>query len=368
MALDRLVPVSTTPGAVKGDAFMDAAQEELTGLWNRSCILLSGVGGTANAITASVTPAINAGLQSGMMFLLTPASNNTLAVTLKLDSEPPYAVVDKDQVALAASDLLATRTYLLLFLGSISSFIVLTEVGDVSIPTSYVDTQQFTGSGTWTRPSRANAESITRIFGWGAGGGGGAGATGAGGGGGERGERWVPTLSLGATETVTIPGGGAIGVAGGNATFGTWLTCYGGGAGNSTGGGGGGGGNVAAGANGTLGGGSPGGAGGGLMGGAGGSAGVGGSSLSGGGGATLFAGGTGIDGGGGGAGGGASGSAGGQSLRGGGGGGGGSGGTGGSSTEGGSGGNVGSAGAAPAGGGGGNAAGGRGEIWVITFI
>jgi len=90
MALDRLLPVSTTPGAVTGDSYMDAVQEEVTGLWDRSVITLTGVSGT-NTITATVTPALTAGLVSGMMFILIPAATNTTAVTLNganvLDAE-----------------------------------------------------------------------------------------------------------------------------------------------------------------------------------------------------------------------------------------------------------------------------------------
>jgi hypothetical protein len=103
------------------------------------------------------------------------------------------------------------------------------------------DYQAFTGSGTWTKPSGFGSEARAFIQVWGAGGGGGrANASGnaGGGGGGAYVERWILLSSLGSTETVTIGAAGAggasndtNGTAGGNTTFGAWLTGYGGGGG-----------------------------------------------------------------------------------------------------------------------------------------
>lgn len=107
------------------------------------------------------------------------------------------------------------------------------------------DYQDFTSSGTWTRPSGAGSASVTLVACWGAGGGGGY-SDGGGGGGGAYAERWFQTSTLGSTESVSIGSGGTGGTsgtaatAGGNSSFGSWLTAYGGGAGASNGGGGGG--------------------------------------------------------------------------------------------------------------------------------
>jgi len=117
--------------------------------------------------------------------------------------------------------------------------------------------QTFTSSGTWSKPTGGT---LTRIQVWGGGGSGAKGqSTGShgGGGGGAYNELWIPTASLGSTETVTIGDGGAAqtvantaGNPGTNTTFGAFLTGYaGGGGGWITGGGGGaggGGGGVAA--------------------------------------------------------------------------------------------------------------------------
>lgn len=247
---------------------------------------------------------------------------------------------------------------------------------------SALDVQKFTSSGTWTKPSSGTA---VFVFGWGGGGSGGKGSSsvraGGGGGGGGYSEKWFLLSELLSSETVTIGAGGTAktsastpGSAGGNTTFGSKLTAYGGGGGFSTGSntgfaGGGGGGALGAGANGASG---VAGAGGAFGGGTGG----------------IEQGGAGGDGtgwGGGGGGGGDTSSTsgnGGRSLYGGGGGSGGSDddgiGTAGVSVRAGNGGagalgnNNASDGAAPAGGGGGSrngtsGAGGRGELWVITF-
>lgn len=114
------------------------------------------------------------------------------------------------------------------------------------------DTQTFTADDTWTKPAGG---SLAFIQCWGGGGSGGRGQAnnaGGGGGGGAYTERWIALSSLGATESVTIGTGGVAqtsattaGNVGGNTTFGSLLTAYGGGAGDgditAAGGGGGGG-------------------------------------------------------------------------------------------------------------------------------
>lgn len=251
----------------------------------------------------------------------------------------------------------------------------LCEDGTFKLPVSASasNLQTFSGSGTWTKPAGGT---IAYIRAWGGGGGGTTYSTpdGGGGGGGGYNELWIPLSSLGATETVTIGGGGTTGTtgtAGGNSTFGAWLKAWGGGGGNGVaamsgnGAGGGGGGQTSAGGNGSSG---TGGNGGGPVGGGGGNGAPGGDGFSGGGGGgdNGFAGGNGnIGGGGGGAS--ASGGDGGNSIYGGGGGAGGSANTGGKSIYGGAGGDSNVAGTAPGGGGGWNKAGAAGKIIVFVF-
>lgn len=112
------------------------------------------------------------------------------------------------------------------------------------------DSQTFTASGTWTKPASAPASALVIVEAWGGGGGGGriSGLAGGGGGGGYMTEIFTAG-DLTATVTVTVGAGGpgrttstGNGTAGGNSTFGSYVTAYGGGGGGQSGNGNGGGG------------------------------------------------------------------------------------------------------------------------------
>ncbi|MFO0520891.1 MAG: hypothetical protein ACK515_10775, partial [bacterium] len=108
-----------------------------------------------------------------------------------------------------------------------------------------IDYQAFTsvGAGTWTKPAGATANDLVLIMAWGAGAGGGSlTGNGFGGGGGACSFLFTTAGRLSATESVSVGTGGtgaALGVqsgnAGGNSTFGSFVTALGGGPGQTGG-------------------------------------------------------------------------------------------------------------------------------------
>lgn len=117
--------------------------------------------------------------------------------------------------------------------------------GGAGAPTwgSVIDYQPFTATGTWTKPSGLASGAIVIVEVWAAGGGGSRANTstdnvGGGGGGGGYFAFYKLASELGATETITVggggtgaTGGGGNGGNGGNSSFGSWVIAYGGGAG-----------------------------------------------------------------------------------------------------------------------------------------
>jgi hypothetical protein len=116
----------------------------------------------------------------------------------------------------AASTNLTTKAYVDAAVGS---------AGGSGAPSNF---QVFRSSGTWTKPGSG---SMAYVECWGGGGSG----TMYGGAGGGKGYAWFPLSSLTASVAVTVGSGGTSGAAGGNTTFGSYLTANGGAAGSSGG-------------------------------------------------------------------------------------------------------------------------------------
>ena len=198
---------------------------------------LTAIGGTANAVTASLAPALDGdGLLDGMTFTLTWGAANTGGVTLAINGGSPVPVLGPNGLALPAASVGDGLRSQITYIGG--DFVMLSPTllsgGVGGVRYSFT----FTASGTWTKPTDLPDATPVTIQLW-AGGGGGS-STGGGGGGGFA-TRIIRAEDLGATVTVTIGAGGAANAVGGNSTFGAALTAYGGGAAGSAVGGGGGG-------------------------------------------------------------------------------------------------------------------------------
>ncbi len=314
-------------------------------LFDASALPLTAVGGTANAVTATLDPPLDGGgLVDGMKFEITWGAANNAGVTLALNGGSAVAVLDAAGTALIAGSVGAGLRSFLEYIGGSFRILspLLTSGGGAS---RYF--WQFTASDTWLKPSGLDDDTMVMIEAWAGGGGGSSATSGGGGGGGGYIRRWLRLGALPSSVTVTVGAGGAVNTNGQNSTFGSFLTAYQGVAGSGTDGGRGGGGTT----NGRLGSGN---AGVGSAGTAGGDATM--ETGGGGGGSAATSGNT-------------AGGSGGAALRGGGGGGGsrnasGALGQGGPSVFGGDGGAQDLPGVAPAGGGGRNAAGARGEVRV----
>jgi hypothetical protein len=230
MSIDRLIPTSGT--GVTGTAFADAIQDEVTGLWGNSVIPLTDVAGTGDAITATVSPALTDGLAAGMNFWLVATADNTGPATIAIGAEDPVDLVDDDGLALGAALVKDGRRYLLSFDGT--AMRVLGTSGQKRI----ADYQTFTADGTWNKPAGTpdDAIVIVEVIGGGAGGNGSYG----GGGGGEYKRTVFRAGDISSSETVSVATAVAVGTAGNNSSFGSWLTAYGGGTGSYAGGAGGG--------------------------------------------------------------------------------------------------------------------------------
>lgn len=235
----RLLPSSATPPPVTGPDYMDAVAREVAGLWNRSVCVLTGLGGTANAITATVTPALIGPVVEGMLFQLTPGANNSGAATLSIGGAAPLAITDEFGQALTGGDLAAGRRYLLLADG-----VGLRAMGVVAAVGGRMFKRIYRQSGVWLKPDGL-VKVIVMVRG-GGGGGGHAWGNLAGGGGGGGGEAIAEIMAadLGQNVPVTVGNGGApapssapnTGGLGGSSSFGSHAVATGGAGGRGGGG------------------------------------------------------------------------------------------------------------------------------------
>ena len=203
---------STPTVSISGADYQSRVNEEVSALWGRACIYLTGVSGV-NDITATFTPAIS--LIAGTSFYLKAASGNTGAVTLRLNSGSVIAVRDVNGDALTAGAIVSGGVYHLVYDGS-----VFVATGIVNLNSRFLSYETITLTATWTKPVSAPDDALVRVQIWAGGAGGGATTSSGGGGGGAYNEASFRAGDLPASLTVTIGAGGAIGAVGGNSSFG----------------------------------------------------------------------------------------------------------------------------------------------------
>ncbi|WP_434612052.1 glycine-rich domain-containing protein [Tabrizicola sp. M-4] len=227
---------SSTP-PLTGTDFLNEYAQRMKSLFDAAAFPLTAVAGTGNAVTASLDPPLDpGGLVNGMKFTITWAAANTGAVTLAINGGTAVPVVDADNVALGASALAAGRRSLIEFVGTAFRILSSAGGGAAGAGPAY---QVFTTSGTWTRPTGYDPDTMVIIELWGGGGAGGRGAAGningsMGGGGGGYIQKDFRIADLPSSISVVIGAGGTEPSGnGGNSTFGSLLTAFGGGGGAS---------------------------------------------------------------------------------------------------------------------------------------
>jgi hypothetical protein len=202
----------------------------------QSAFITGTVGGTANAITLTLVPAL-AAYANGVRLIFKATANNTGATTINvngLGARNIFKLSGTSLVACTGGEIISGAWYEIIDDGT--QFQLAGGVGGGVTVTRQV----FLSSGTYTAPSNLISADVEVV---GGGGGGGAGANiGTGGGAGGYAKKIFTAAAIGASQTVTIGAGGASGAAGGTTTFGAILQATGGGGGFGTSGFGGGGG------------------------------------------------------------------------------------------------------------------------------
>ncbi len=118
VAATRSLPSTAAGSSLPHSAtdWQDKAHLIVAALWRYSAIPLTTVGGTANAITASIDTTVvdaPAALARGIKFSLIPSSTNTGGVTINVHSLGATDLLSADGSALAAGDLVSGRIYLI---------------------------------------------------------------------------------------------------------------------------------------------------------------------------------------------------------------------------------------------------------------
>lgn len=192
-------------------------------LYDASVLPLSAASGL-DALSATVDPVLDGALRDGMKFTLTAPSTNTGAMTLAIGGGAAVPLLQADGVTIPAGMVTAGLRMMVEFIGG--NFRILSEMGANGQGGSAARYYwRFAASGTLNlsdAKALLSPDAMVIVEAWG----GGAGGQRGGGGGYNRG--YFRLGSLPSSIGISIAAGGNAGQHGGNTTFGTLLTAYGG--------------------------------------------------------------------------------------------------------------------------------------------
>jgi len=156
-------------GTITGPEFFTEYKAGMAGLFDASRLPLTGVAGTANAVTATCAWDFTAGLVDGMRFGITWGASNTAGVTLAINGGSAVPVLDPAGNALGADAVATGLRSTLEYVGG--EFVALSPllVGAGTSGLLWV----FSASGTWTNPASMSEDQLIRVQMWSGGGGGG---------------------------------------------------------------------------------------------------------------------------------------------------------------------------------------------------
>jgi hypothetical protein len=103
----RNTPDPDDTATISGADYAKQLAANVQRLYDMTVSQLGSVAGSANAITASATPALLAAPVNGQTFRLVPAANNTGAVTININGQGAVALRTRSDVALTADTLVA---------------------------------------------------------------------------------------------------------------------------------------------------------------------------------------------------------------------------------------------------------------------
>lgn len=243
-------PRTFLPGVQTGETTLNTIGQRIDRLYDNALpwATVTSAGSEGDTVTADIlsnetgnpqdTVFLERGWLAGMGLRIAWPAANTGAVTLAVNGGSALNVLTADGSALAAGQLAAGLVVEMVYYDG--AFVVVSSILDADSGEQARYFYKFTVSGTWDKPAGLGDDTAWNVLVWGAGGGGDNSTDEGGGGGGACAFGVFRHGDLPSSVVVTIGASGVLN-SGGNSTFGSLLTGYGGGRGNDNAGGGGGG-------------------------------------------------------------------------------------------------------------------------------